>query len=56
MTEKVNKKDAIVSIKDLSIYYITRDMGTCKAVDHFSLDILHGETIGLVGELSLIHI
>ena len=50
MTEKVNKKDAIVSIKDLSIYYITRDMGTCKAVDHFSLDILHGETIGLVGE------
>lgn len=50
MTERENKKDAIVSIKDLSIYYITREMGTCKAVEHFSLDILHGETIGLVGE------
>ena len=31
-------------------HYITRDMGTCKAVNHLSIDISEGETLGLVGE------
>lgn len=45
-----NNAITILSIKDLSIHYITRDMGTCKAVNRLSLDIKKGETIGLVGE------
>lgn len=40
----------ILSIKDLSVHYVTREMGTCRAVNNFSLDIRQGETIGLVGE------
>lgn len=43
-------KEAILSIQDLTIHYLTKEMGTCKAVNNFSLDIQHGETIGLVGE------
>lgn len=42
--------DKLLSIRDLSVYYLTHDMGTCKAVDHLSLDIAEGETLGLVGE------
>ena len=45
-----NVQDTILSIRDLTVHYITHDMGTCKAVNDFSLDIRKGETIGLVGE------
>lgn len=40
----------ILSIKDLTVHYITREMGTCRAVNNFSLDVHKGETVGLVGE------
>ncbi len=48
--EERKEKDTILSIKDLTIHYITKDLGVCKAVNSFSLDIKEGETVGLVGE------
>ena len=43
-------ENTILSIRDLTVHYITREMGTCRAVNDFSLDIRKGETMGLVGE------
>lgn len=40
--------NTILSIKDLTVHYVTREMGTCRAVNNFSLDIHKGETVGLV--------
>lgn len=40
----------ILSVKDLSIQYVTRDTGTCYAVNDVSFDIKKGETLGLIGE------
>jgi peptide/nickel transport system ATP-binding protein len=40
----------ILSISDLTVHYITRDLGISKAVNNFSLNIKAGETVGLVGE------
>ena len=40
--------NVLLSIRDLSVHYITRDMGTCKAVNHLSIDISEGETLGLL--------
>ena len=48
--EQEKQYDKLLSLRDLSVYYLTHDMGTCKAVDHLSLDIAEGETLGLVGE------
>lgn len=48
--ENVKKMTNIISIKDLTISYESREIGVCKAVNHFSLDVRKGETIGLVGE------
>lgn len=48
--ENVKKMTNIISIKDLTISYESREIGVCRAVNHFSLDIRKGETIGLVGE------
>ncbi len=42
--------DTILSIKDLSIQYVSREIGTCRAVNNVSLDIQKGENLGLVGE------
>lgn len=42
--------ETLLSIKNLTINYVTREMGTCKAVTNFNLDIKKGETVGLVGE------
>lgn len=44
------EQKTLLSIEDLSVSYITKDMGDCKAVNHISLEIHEGETIGLVGE------
>jgi len=44
------KNNIILSIDDLTIHYITHDLGTCRAVNKLSLDIQAGETLGLVGE------
>ena len=44
------ENNTILSIRDLTVHYITREMGTCRAVNDFSLDIFRGETVGLVGE------
>lgn len=44
------EKDTLLSVKNLSVHYITRDLGTCKAVNGISFDVKEGETMGLVGE------
>ncbi len=44
------EQDKLLEIEDLSIYYITEDAGTCQAVNHVSLSLGKGETLGLVGE------
>ena len=45
---KENQK--LLSVKDLTIHYITRDMGVCRAANGISFDLERGETLGLVGE------
>ena len=42
--------EKLLEIQDLSICYKTREMGACNAVNHVTLDIGKGETLGLVGE------
>ncbi len=42
--------DELLRIDDLSVHYITRDAGRCKAVNHVNLLLRKGETLGLVGE------
>ena len=42
--------EKVLSVKDLHIHYITRNMGTCRAVNGVSFDLAAGETLGLVGE------
>jgi peptide/nickel transport system ATP-binding protein len=39
----------LLAIEDLSIHFKTRS-GTVRAIEHASLDIAKGETVGLVGE------
>lgn len=43
-------KENVLSLKDLHIHYITRNMGTCRAVNGVSFNLAGGETLGLVGE------
>ena len=40
----------ILDIKNLSITYVTKDLGTCYAVNDVSLSLQKGHTLGLVGE------
>lgn len=46
----VKNQDILLSIENLSVQYITRELGVCRAVNDFSLEIARGETVGLVGE------
>ncbi|MDO4973402.1 MAG: ABC transporter ATP-binding protein [Eubacteriales bacterium] len=46
----MEEKEVLLSVEDLSVYYITHDLGTCKAVNNISFQIREGETLGLVGE------
>jgi peptide/nickel transport system ATP-binding protein len=41
--------DALLSIRNLCVDYIT-DRGPLRAVDHVSLDVAPGETLGIAGE------
>lgn len=40
----------ILSVRDLSVSYVTKDLGTCYAVNRVSFSIAKGKTLGLVGE------
>ncbi len=42
-------KENLLTLKDLSVYYFTGE-GTVRAVEDFSLSLLKGEIMGLVGE------
>lgn len=42
--------EKLLEIQDLSIFYKTRDMGECRAVNNVTLNLGKGETLGLVGE------
>ena len=46
----MSESNVLLSVRDLSIEYNTRDMGCCKAVNHVGFDLMKGETLGLVGE------
>src|SRR5699024_8153456 len=45
----VNRMDKILSVKDLSVSFLTRN-GVFDAVKDISFDLYKGETLGIVGE------
>ena len=46
----MQSENKLLSVRDLSIQYVTRDMGCCRAVNNVSFDLVRGEVLGLVGE------
>ena len=42
--------EVILSVKNLTTHYVTREIGTCEAVRNVSFEMKLGETLGLVGE------
>lgn len=47
---KNENKEVLLSVKNLTVHYITKDLGTCCAVNDVSFELNKGETLGLVGE------
>jgi peptide/nickel transport system ATP-binding protein len=45
-----NKNENILSVKNLTVEYSSREIGVCHAVNDVTFDVKKGETIGLVGE------
>ena len=48
--QQIQKGEELLKINDLSVHYISRDTGVSKAVNHVTLTLNKGETLGLVGE------
>ena len=44
------EKEKLLSVKNLTVHYVTHDLGTCRAVNNVSFHLNKGETLGLVGE------
>lgn len=42
--------ETILETKNLSIAYVTKDFGTCRAINDVSFSLKKGHTLGLVGE------
>ena len=42
--------ETILEAKNLSVRYVTKDLGTCYAVNDVSISLKKGHTLGLVGE------
>ena len=49
MNDKLVQEE-LLRVKKLTVHYITKDIGICKAVNDVSFDIRKGETLGIVGE------
>lgn len=50
MKEKRSNIESLLEINDLTVQYVSRDIGVCRAVNGVSLSVKKGETLGLVGE------
>ena len=50
-----NGPEPILSVRNLKTYFF-QDEGTVHAVDGTNFELHPGKTLGIVGELSLIHI
>lgn len=46
----MEKSKRLLSVRDLEVQYVSRDIGTCYAVNKVDFDIDEGEAFGLVGE------
>lgn len=50
MREVTQMAETILETKNLSIAYVTKDFGTCRAINDVSFSLKKGHTLGLVGE------
>src|SRR5258706_5332798 len=47
---RTDGREVVIAIRDLKVHFSAGSGGVVKAVDGVTLDILKGETLGLVGE------